>query len=150
MLLVLLIENNTLYARLAEAHEKRVRRVGILRGIDRAIAAEESPDAIAAAVIQPLRELLGVPRAVVNIFDFQAGEVEWLAAAGRRRIRTGPGRALLAQLMGDIDALRRGEAQVIDTHSLPPGPEVDALLKSGVHVVHGDADDRRRRADRGR
>ena len=91
MLLVLLIENNTLYARLAEAHEKRDRRIGILRGIDRAIAAEESPEAIAAAVIQPLRELLGVPRAVINIFDFQAGEVEWLAAAGRRRTRTGPG-----------------------------------------------------------
>ena len=36
--------------------------------------------------------------------------------------------------MGDVEALRRGEAQVIDTHTLPPGPEVDALLKSGVHV----------------
>jgi light-regulated signal transduction histidine kinase (bacteriophytochrome) len=36
--------------------------------------------------------------------------------------------------MGDIDALRRGEPQVIDTHSLPPGPEVDALLKSGIHA----------------
>ncbi len=134
VLLVLLIENNTLYARLAEAHEKRVRRVGILRGIDRAIAAEESPDAIAAAVIQPLRELLGVPRAVVNVFDFQAGEVEWLAAAGRRRTRTGPGVRYSLDLMGDVDALRRGEAQVIDTHTLPPGPEVDALLHSGVHV----------------
>ena len=134
VLLVLLIENNTLYARLAEAHEKRVRRIGILRGIDRAIAAEESPEAIAATVIQPLRELLGVPRAVVNIFDFQANEVEWLAAAGRRRTRAGPGVRYSLALMGDIDALRRGEPQVIDTHSLPPGPEVDALLKSGVHA----------------
>ena len=134
VLLVLLLENGTLYARLAEAHDKRIRRLGILRGIDRAIAAEESPDAIAAAVIQPLRELLDVPRTVVNIFDFAAGEVEWLAAAGRRRIRTGPGVRYSLQLMGDIDALRRGEAQIVDTHSLPPGPEVDALLKSGVHV----------------
>ncbi len=85
-------------------------------------------------MIRPLRELLGVPRAVVNVFDLAAGEVEWLAAAGRRRIRTGPGVRYSLQLMGDVDALRRGEAQVIDTLALPPGPEVDALLKSGVKV----------------
>jgi len=36
--------------------------------------------------------------------------------------------------MGDVDALRRGEPQVIDTRALPAGPEVDALLASGVHV----------------
>ena len=35
--------------------------------------------------------------------------------------------------MGDIEALKRGEPQLIDTHALPPGPEVDALLASGVH-----------------
>jgi len=132
VLLVLLMEANALYARLVEAHEKRMRRLDILRGIDRAIAAEESPDAIAAAAIQPLRELLGVPRAVINVFDFAAGEVEWLAAAGRKRIRTGPGVRYSLKLMGDIDALRRGESQVVETHSLPPGPEADALLRSGV------------------
>jgi len=134
VLLVLLFENAKLYARLAEAHRKRVRRLGILRGIDHAIAAEESPDAIAAAVIEPLRDLLEVPRAVINVFDFAAGQVEWLAAAGRRRVRTGPGVRYSLQLMGDIDALRRGEPQVIDTLELPPGPEVDALLKSGVKI----------------
>jgi light-regulated signal transduction histidine kinase (bacteriophytochrome) len=36
--------------------------------------------------------------------------------------------------MGDIEALQRGEPQVIDTQTLPPGPEVDALLASGVRV----------------
>src|SRR5205823_6382087 len=132
VLLVLLFENARLYARLAEAHEKRVRRLGILRGIDHAIAAEEPPDAIAAAVIEPLRQLLGVPRAVVNVFDLAAGEVEWLAAAGRRRIRTGPGVRYSMKLMGDIEASRRAEAQIIDTVTVPRGPEVDALLKSGV------------------
>ena len=134
VLLVLLFENARLYARLAEAHGKRVRRLGILRGIDHAIAAEESPDAIAAAVIEPLRDLLEVPRAVINVFDFAAGQVEWLAAAGRRRVRTGPGVRYSLDLMGDIDALRRGEPQVIDTLKLPPGPDVDALLKSGVKI----------------
>jgi signal transduction histidine kinase len=134
VLLVLLLENGTLYARLAEAHERRVQHLGILRKIDRAIAAEEAPEAIAAAVIQPLRELLGVARAIVNIFDLAAGEVEWMAAAGRRRTHLGPGVRYSIRLMGDVDALKRGEPQVIDTHGLPPGPEVDALLASGVHL----------------
>src|SRR5207237_6934289 len=36
-------------------------------------------------------------------------------------------------MMGEVEALARGEPQRIDTHALPPGPEVDALLASGVH-----------------
>jgi len=81
-----------------------------------------------------LRELLGVPRAIVNLFDLASGEVEWLAAAGRRRIRLGPGVRYSIRLMGDVEALQREEPQVIDVHLLPPSPEVDALLASGVHV----------------
>ena len=82
-------------------------------------------------MIQPVRELLGVPRAIVNMFDFAAGEVEWLAAAGRHRTRIGGVRYPM-RLMGDVDALRRGAPQRIDVDMLPPGPEVDALLASGV------------------
>src|SRR5712692_2359221 len=112
-------------------HTERLR---ILHQIDRAMVTRENPQAIAADVIQPLRELLGVPRAIVNLFDLQSGEVEWLAAAGRHRTRAGPGVRYSIRLMGDVEALRRGEPQLIDTHALPPGPEVDALLASGVHV----------------
>jgi signal transduction histidine kinase/CheY-like chemotaxis protein len=36
--------------------------------------------------------------------------------------------------MGDVEALRRGEPQVIDVTSLPPSPHAEALLASGVHV----------------
>ena len=134
VLMVLLVENSMLYGRLFEAHGKHARRLRILREIDRAVAAEETPEAIAGAAIQPLREVLGVSRAVVNIFDLAAGEVEWLAAAGRRRTHVGPGVRYSIRLMGDVEALKRGEPQVIDTHALPPGPEADALLASGVHV----------------
>jgi signal transduction histidine kinase/HAMP domain-containing protein len=109
-------------------------RLRILHEIDRALIAEERPEAIAGAVLRPLRELLGVPRVVVNLFNLAAGEVEWLAAAGRRRIRVGPGVRYSIRLMGDVEALRRGEPQVIDVHALTPSPEVDALLASGVHV----------------
>ena len=37
-------------------------------------------------------------------------------------------------LMGDVEALRRGEPQVIDVAALPRGPEAEALLASGVHT----------------
>src|SRR5438093_1450170 len=56
------------------------------------------------------------------------------AAVGRRRVRLGPGVRFPLALMGDVDALRRGELQVVDVNSLPRGPEVEALLASGVHV----------------
>lgn len=109
-------------------------RLRILHEIDAAIIAAEAPAAIAETVLRRLRDLLGVPRAIVNLFDLEAGEVEWLAAIGRRRLRLGPGVRFPLALMGDVDSLRRGELQVVDTATLPPGPEVDALLASGVHV----------------
>ena len=144
VLLVLLLENGRLYAELVgsreserrraqEALARHAERLRILHEIDRAIVAEDSAQAIAGAVIQPLRELLGVPRAIVNMFDLAAGEVEWLAASGRHRTRVGPGVRYSIRLMGDVEGLKRGEPQIIDTHALPPGPEVDALLASGVH-----------------
>ena len=131
---VLLLENGSLYAQLVETHDNHAKRLQILREIDTAVAAEQSPDTIAAAAIQPLREVLGVARVVVNIFDLAAGEVEWLAAAGRHRTHVGPGVRYSIQLMGDVEALKRGEPQVVDTHLLPAGPEQDALLASGIHV----------------
>jgi len=117
-----------------QALARHNRRLEILHAIDRAIVTGESPDAIAGAAIQPLRELLGVPRAVVNMFDLAKGEVEWLAAAGRRRTHVGPGVRYSIRLMGDIEALKKGEPQIIDAHSLPAGLDKDALLGSGVEL----------------
>jgi PAS domain S-box-containing protein len=114
--------------------ERHAERLRILHEIDRALIAGKTPEAIAGAVIRPLRELLDVPRAIVLMVDWAANEVEWLAAAGRRRVRIGPGVRYSIRLMGDLEALRRGEPQVIDTQTLPPSPEVDALLASGVQV----------------
>ena len=139
VLVVLLLENAGLHARLALEHERDRRslarhseRLRILSAIDQAMLAEQSADAIAAAVIQPLRELLDVPRAIVNRFDLASGSVEWVAAAGRRRTHVGPGVRYSLALMGDVQALREGEPQLIDVHALPRGAEVEALLASGV------------------
>jgi PAS domain S-box-containing protein len=117
-----------------ESLARHAERLRILRQIDRAVASEEAPDAIAAAVIRPLRALLAVPRAIVNRFDIEAGEVEWIAAAGRRRTHVGPGIRYPIRLMGNLETLRRGEPQRIETDALPPGPEVEALLASGIRI----------------
>src|SRR5438132_10799039 len=108
-------------------------RLAILHQVDRGMIREESPAAIAEAALRPLRDLLGVPRAIVNLFDLEKGEVEWLAAVGRQRLRVGGVRYPIA-LMGDLEGLRRGEPQVIDTGALPPSAHKEALLASGVRI----------------
>ncbi len=117
--------------RLLARHAERLR---MLHEIDRAVLAEETPEAIAAAVVQPLRELLGVPRAIVNRFDLEAGWVEWVAAAGRRRTHVGPGVRFSPQLMGSTEALRRGETQIVDVRALPQDQHTAALIEAGVDV----------------
>ncbi|OAI52087.1 hypothetical protein AYO46_06495 [Betaproteobacteria bacterium SCGC AG-212-J23] len=141
VLVVLLLENGKLYAQLAGAHAateralaRHAERLRILHQIDLSMVAAKPTEAIAAAVIQPLRELLGVSRAIVNRIDLAADEVEWIAAAGRRRTHVGPGVRYSTRMMGDVEALRRGETQLVDTRRLPQGPETEALLASGVNV----------------
>jgi PAS domain S-box-containing protein len=121
-------------AQIQDALARQAERLRILHEIDSALIAEQAPAAIAEAALWRLRDLLGVPRAIVNLFDLVAGEVEWLAAVGRRRMYRGPGIRYPLSLAGDVEALRRGEPQVIDVRSLPPSPEADALLGSGVQV----------------
>jgi two-component system phosphate regulon sensor histidine kinase PhoR len=125
---------NGMASRVSALEEERIKyaeRLKLLHEIDQAIITAAEPVAIAEAVLPRLRDLLGVPRAIVNLFDLEAGEAEWLAAVGRRRISLGPVRFPLT-LMGDLEALRRGELQVIDTTALPPIPAAEALLASGV------------------
>ena len=132
VLITLLVENARLFARTHYMLERSVERLRMLRELERAVAAEQSPEAIAEAVVQRLRELLGVPRAIVNRFDLERGEVEWIAAAGRRRTHVGPGVRYSIGLMGELEALRRGEPQRVDVRKVPDGPEKQALLASGV------------------
>jgi signal transduction histidine kinase len=117
-----------------ETLAKQAERLHILHEIDRAIITEKAPVAIAETVLGRLKDLLGVPRAIVNMFDFEAGEVEWLAAVGRHRMRLGPGVRYPLSFAGDIEALQRGEPQMIDVDTLPPSPHAEALLASGVHA----------------
>jgi signal transduction histidine kinase len=121
-------------ARNQEDLARHAERLRVLHEIDRAIITETAPVAIAEAVLWRLRDLLGVPRAIVNLFDWEAGEVEWLAAVGRHRMHLGPGVRYPLSLAGDVAALRRGEPQIVDVDRLPSTPQAQALLASGVHV----------------
>src|SRR2546422_6529209 len=51
-------------------------RLAILHQVDRGMIREESPAAIAEAALRPLRDLLGVPRAIVNLFDLDTRSEE--------------------------------------------------------------------------
>ena len=107
-------------------------RLALLHEIDKAVIGAEMPVAIAEPAVTRLRDLLGVPRAIVNLFDLENNEAEWLVAVGRRRAHTQPGFRFSMAYMGDVDSMRRGELQTLTTADLPPGAEVDALLGSGV------------------
>ncbi|HEV8617340.1 MAG TPA: PAS domain S-box protein [Methylomirabilota bacterium] len=113
---------------------KYAERLSILHEIDRAVIAAEAPVAIAEAVLKRLRDLLGVSRAIVNLFDLEAGQAEWLAAIGRRRMHTTPGVRFSLELMGDVEALRKGELQVVRTAELSKSAAAEALTASGVDV----------------
>ena len=120
--------------RTAAALNRSTDRLKILHEIDRALIAAEAPVEIAEAVLPRLRDMLGVARVVVNLFDLPGGEVEWLAAAGRRRVHVRPGVRFPLRFMGDVERLRRGESQLVDTTLLPHDQHVEALLASGVHT----------------
>jgi signal transduction histidine kinase len=132
VLLVLLLENSRLYAMLARAHERHGKRLEILHKIDAAIVAGESPEALAGAAMQSLREVLDAERVVVSLVDPGAGKARRLAAASRQRTEVGPGVDLPLAFLGDMESLRRGEPQLVSSEELPAGPERDALLASGV------------------
>jgi signal transduction histidine kinase len=121
-------------ARTQAALVKSAERLRILHEIDRALIAEESPRAIAEAVLSRLRDLLSVTRAIVNMFDLASGQVEWVAAVGRRRMYRGPVIRYPVSFAGNLEALRRGEPQVMDVDLLPPGPEADSLRASGMRA----------------
>jgi signal transduction histidine kinase/CheY-like chemotaxis protein len=120
--------------RTAAALARSSERLKLLHEIDRALIAAKAPADIADAVLPRLRDLLGVPRAIVNLFDLAAGEVEWLAAVGRRQLYVGPGFRFPLGLMGSLDGLQRGEPQLVDTAVLPADAHTQALLASGVRT----------------
>ncbi|HEY5367280.1 MAG TPA: response regulator [Casimicrobiaceae bacterium] len=132
---VLVVVNDiTDLKRAQQALAKTSERLSILHEIDKAVIAAETPEDIAEPAMRRLRELLDVPRAIISLYDAGRNEFEWLVAVGRHRVRRGPGVRFSNVYMGDIAGLRRGEVQLVQTASLPAGPEVEGLLGSDVRA----------------
>ena len=129
--------------------EKSLERLGLAHEIDQAIITSNTPAQIAEAVLPRLRDLLGMPRVIVNMFDLQKNEAEWLVAVGRHRAHVGPGVRYSLDVMGDLEgAQARRDAAYRCHRARVRGPEAAALLASDVRWFMVVADDRRRRADR--
>ncbi len=127
--------NEALVRKLEErnlALEQSLQRLELIHEIDLAIIAAKAPAEIAAAALPRLRDLMGLPRVVVNLIDVAKNEAEWLAAVGRRRTHVGPGVRFPAAFLGDLQGLKRGELQLIDVASLEKRTETEALLASDV------------------
>ncbi len=112
-------------------------RLRVLREIDEAILAAQSPQAIAQAALDHIRQLVPCQRASVTLFDFAADNVT---------IRTVAAVPATAQLGGGVRAtvpmaefkenetLRQGAAQLVDDiRALTgPGPLQQAMLAEGI------------------
>src|SRR2546425_9376254 len=109
--------------RTAAALARSTERLTLLHEIDRSLIAATAPGAIAEAVLRRLRDLLGVPRAIVNLFDLATGEVEWLAGAGGRRPPLRPPPPFSLSLLGGAGgSLRGGAARGFGGAPPPPPP----------------------------
>jgi len=111
---------------------RRGDRLALVHEIDLAIIAAKSLSEVAAAALPRLRDLLDLPRVVINLIDLEKGEAEWLAAVGRRRLHVEPGLRFPLAFLGDLEGLKRGETQLVDVAGLARRDETRALLASDV------------------
>jgi GAF domain-containing protein len=101
--------------------------------IDQAASGGKTPGAIAQAALRRLRPLLGAKRSVVTRFDLAAGQGEWLAVDADTPTTIGAGVRFPVTMMGDIQALQRGEVQRVDVTALGDLAQARALLAEGIH-----------------
>jgi PAS domain S-box-containing protein len=117
-----------------ERLHRYARRLQTLHEVDRAILAAQSPEDIAKATLSYIRDLVPCISASVAEFDWEAGQatVHAVNVGGE----TGPraGRRVPLEVFGIAEALRRGQANVVDDIRVLPErtPADEALLAEGV------------------
>jgi GAF domain-containing protein len=114
--------------------ELRLAAREIGQDIDRRVSAGETAGAIAQAVLRRLRPLLGARRSVVTRFDLAAGQGEWLAVDADTPTTIGAGVRFPVTMMGDVQALQRGEAQRVDVAALGDLPQARVLRAEGIQA----------------
>jgi signal transduction histidine kinase/DNA-binding response OmpR family regulator len=122
--------------RVEEALRRSAERLCILREIDRAILAAQSPEAIAQAALGHICALVSCWQAGLSLFDLRTCQGIVLADAGSGTRRFPTGTRLLLEEYGerDIEVLRAGQVYVVkDVLTLsPPPPTVQALQADGL------------------
>jgi PAS domain S-box-containing protein len=114
------------------AAEAGRQRLAILHEIDHAILAIHSPTTIAEIALRHLRGLVRAPRAVLALYDVTAGVGTFLAVDVEGRTARPAGTSFPLEMMGDLDALRRGVVQIVETPSLGHLPEGRLAAAEGI------------------
>jgi PAS domain S-box-containing protein len=111
-------------------------RLEILREIDSAILTARSPEEIAAAALQGIRQLVPCLRATVSLFDFQAQQLFILVNSVKGETRFPTGARIPLAAIGDVTDLRQGRPRLIpDLLTFTPRTVVDEqLLLEGVRA----------------
>jgi PAS domain S-box-containing protein len=109
-------------------------RLEILRELDRAILAVQSPKTVAEVALSHLRQLVPSLRASVTAYDFEANTAYILVADIEQETQLGAGGEITLDTFIDIEELRRGQYQLVsDTGALAAPRFTDQqLLAEGV------------------
>ena len=110
-------------------------RLEVLRAIDQAILAAQTPEAIAHAALGHMRQLTPCQRASVVEFNHNASEATMLAIHVNGETRVGAGARLPAESFGVSKELRQGKVRSVeDIQSLaqPLPPLTQTLQSEGV------------------
>ena len=117
-----------------EALQKYANRLKILRQIDNAILVAQSPEEIAKATLEYIREIVPCVRASVVIFDLETYKATVLAVHCNGETSLGKGACVSLEVFGKIEELQQGKihtAEDIQTLSQPE-PAVRALQSDGI------------------
>ena len=114
-----------------EGLRRHAERLKILHGIDRAILAADSPEAIAQAALHHIRHLVPCLTTSVALFNFAAQEAVLLAAHPNSRGMIGPGTRLTLEEFGTVAAMREGRVDSVeDMQRLSHLPPLDQALQA--------------------
>ncbi len=117
--------------RAEEALRESEGRLKVLREIDQAILAARSPEAIALAALDHIRQLVPCRRASVALFDFDTGQGMALATRGEEDVILPRGKQIpLAEFLITED-MRKGKVHVVkDTLALANPPVLIVELRA--------------------
>ena len=123
--------------RAEEATRQYTERLKILREIDQAILAVQSPEEIALATLQHIQRLVPCHRASVVEFDFDADERIVLAAHAEGETRSNMRVHVPLEMFGGLEKLHDGNVRLIsDLLTLSePAPVMQALRDEGLRSV---------------